>query len=85
MVSSARETWHCPVIVLRKAKRLASNVHAEFDSVQGRQQARSIYEQFLTRNPLRQECFARFLWHLNECFPEKEEDTEDVVFDRGYF
>lgn len=73
------------VIVLRKAKRLASNVRAEFSTSAGRKRARKTYVDFLDKNPLRLECFERFVWHLNQCFPEKEEDAEDVVLGRGYF
>jgi hypothetical protein len=73
------------VIVLRKAKRLASNVRAEFSTVAGRQRARPSYESFIKRFPLQRECFERFISHLNECFPEREEDAEDVVLGRGYF
>ena len=73
------------VIVLRKAKRLSSNVRAEFSTAAGRQKSRGAYEAFLAKNPLQQSCFERFVWHLNECFPEREEDEEDVVLGRGYF
>ncbi|MCA3520011.1 MAG: Bpu10I family restriction endonuclease [Rhodobacter sp.] len=73
------------VIVLRKAKRLGSNVRAEFSSAKGRQASLAKYEEFLDKNPIQAECVRRFIWHLNECFPEKEEDAEDVVLDRGYF
>lgn len=73
------------VIVLRKAKRLGSNVREKFSTAAGRRAARGQYLDFLEANPLRLECFERFIWHLNECFPEKEEDEEDVVLDRGYF
>lgn len=73
------------VIVLRKAKRLGSNVRAAFSTAAGRLKARDAYLEFLDKNPLRQECFERFIWHLTECFPEKEEDAEDVVLGRGYF
>lgn len=73
------------VIVLRKAKRLASNVRAEFSTAQGRKKSRVAYEKFLDRNLLKLECFQRFVWHLQEIFPEKEEDAEDVVLGRGYF
>jgi hypothetical protein len=73
------------VIVLRKAKRLASNIRAEFSTAAGRQRARASYVKHLTTNPLRRECFERFVWHLNECFPEREEDAEDIVLGRGYF
>jgi hypothetical protein len=73
------------VIVLRKAKRLGSNVRSEFSTAAGRRNARASYVSFLDTNPLRVECFERFVWHLAECFPEKEEDAEDVVLGRGYF
>jgi hypothetical protein len=73
------------VIVLRKAKRLASNVRSEFSTASGRKRARPAYVKHLTTNPLRPECFERFVWHLDECFPEHEEDAEDVVLGRGYF
>jgi hypothetical protein len=73
------------VIVLRKAKRLGSNVRAEFSTAQGRRNTRDAFESFLSKSQLRVECFERFIWHLNECFPEKEEDAEDVVLGRGYF
>jgi hypothetical protein len=73
------------VIVLRKAKRLASNIRSEFSSSAGRRKARQTYAKFLLDNELKVDCFERFLWHLNECFPEKEDDAEDVVLGRGFF
>jgi hypothetical protein len=73
------------VIVLRKAKRLGSNVRSEFSTAAGRRASRSIYTSYLDKNPLRPECFSRFIWHLDECFPEHAEDEEDVVLGRGYF
>lgn len=73
------------VIVLRKAKRLASNIRAEFSTAAGRRTARDAYVRHLTKNPLKLECFERFVWHLDECFPEQEEDAEDIVLGRGYF
>jgi hypothetical protein len=73
------------VIVLRKAKRLASNVREQFATAKGRQNYRARYVEYLDRCPLRQECFGRFVGHLNECFPTAAEDQEDVVLGRGYF
>ena len=73
------------VVVLRKAKRLGSNVRAEFSTSAGRKASRKAYVEFLDKNPLRLDCFERFIWHLNECFPETEADAEDVVLGRGYF
>lgn len=73
------------VIVLRKAKRLSSNIRANFSTSQGRKRSRSAYVSFLDENPLYLESFERFIWHLNECFPEKAEDAEDIILERGYF
>lgn len=73
------------VIVLRKAKRLASNVRDAFGTVRGRQTRRQMYADFLAQNPLRLECFERFVSHLKECFPTEAADREDVVLVRGYF
>ncbi|HVI55865.1 MAG TPA: Bpu10I family restriction endonuclease [Luteibacter sp.] len=73
------------VIVLRKAKRLTSNTRAEFATTAGRKASRAEYETFLDKHPLDIKCFERFVWHLEECFPEKEADAEDIVLGRGYF
>lgn len=73
------------VIVLRKAKRLASNVRDNFRTAAGRRQNRDTYANFLHSNPLHLTSFQRFIYHLNECFPEQEDDTLDVVLGRGYF
>lgn len=73
------------VIVLRKAKRLGSNVRAAFSTSEGRKKGRGAYVSYLDKHPLQLACFERFIEHLAQCFPEKEDDAEDVVLDRGYF
>lgn len=73
------------VIVLRKSKRLGSNVRSNFSTHQGRLDSRATYEQFLDQHPLALEGFQRFVWHLRECFPSEEHDAEDVILHRGYF
>lgn len=73
------------VIVLRKAKRIPSNIRAKFSSANDRKKMRSYYADFLSKNILQIDCFQRFVWHLNDYFPGKEEDAEDIVLDRGYF
>lgn len=73
------------VIVLRKAKRLASNVREHFSTAEGRRRARPRYVEYLDQSLLRVECFARFVEHLRECFPTERADQEDVVLGRGYF
>lgn len=73
------------VIVLRRAKRLASNVRARFSEAAGRTELRDWYDRFLSDHPLCVEGFQRLIWHLNECFPAERHDTVDVVLERGYF
>lgn len=73
------------VIVLRKAKRLPSNVRSNYSTRAGRGAHRDQYQQFLDQNPLSIDCFNRFLFHLNECFPDEAHDADEVVLDRGYF
>lgn len=72
------------VIVLRKAKRMNSNVRDSFGTSSGRQSKRELFINFIERNPLHVSSFKRFIEHLNECFPEKE-STENMVLERGYF
>jgi hypothetical protein len=73
------------VIVLRRCKRLASNVRKDFASVAGREKAREWYEKFLDDNPLSLEGFKRLVFHLNECFPAEEHDSAELILERGYF
>lgn len=73
------------VIVLRKAKRLASNIRSNFSDASSRQGKAKWYSDFLDQNPLSLDAFRRIIFHLNECFPSAEQDAEDVVLGRGYF
>ncbi len=73
------------VIVLRKSKRLGSNVRSKFSTHEGRIASRDTFEKFLDDHPLAMEGFQRFVRHLNECFPSEEHDAEDVILHRGYF
>ncbi len=73
------------VIVLRKSKRLGSNVRSNFSTNHGRLESREMFEKFLDEHPLALDGFRRFIFHLNECFPSEEHDAEDVILQRGYF
>lgn len=73
------------VIVLRKAKRLSSAVREQFRTSAGRRSYRHAYANFLRTNPLHLSSFERFIYHLNECFPEQGDETLDAVLSRGYF
>ena len=73
------------VIVLRRCKRLTSNLRKDFATVEGRAKARDWYGKFLDDHPLNLDGFKRLVSHLNECFPANEQDTTEAVLERGYF
>lgn len=81
---STRLTAMDEVIVLRRAKRLASNVRANFSTAEGRNERRDWYENFVNSHPLSVDGFKRFIAYLKECFPDNNDD-DDTVVGRGYF
>ena len=52
------------VIVLRKARRLGSNVRQHFFTAAGRLENRDAFKQYLTDHPLAPDAFRRFLSHV---------------------
>ncbi|HJT76762.1 MAG TPA: Bpu10I family restriction endonuclease [Gemmataceae bacterium] len=72
------------VIILRKAKRLGSNVRSNFGSVRGRKANRDKYVKYLTDNPLRVEMFQRFLGHVRGLL-QSEAPVESDVLSKGFF
>ena len=72
------------VIILRKAKRLGSNVRAKFSTAAGRTKSRDAYVEFLTKNPLHQDMFCRLVEHVRELL-KNEAPVEANVLDLGYF
>lgn len=81
---STRLTAVDEVIVLRKSKRLASNVRANFSTRAGRIASKAAYERFLDTNFLHLSCFERLIEHIRECFPTVEL-SEAGALARGYF
>lgn len=73
------------VIVLRKAKRLSSNIRSRYSTADGRKQARQAYENYLRDHPLDLGCFERFVAHLNDAFPAAKQESESSILKRGYF
>lgn len=73
------------VIVLRKAKRISSNIRSDFSDTKDRKKNAKFYEEFLNKNPLSIDCFRRFIHHLQECFPNTTKEEDDLVLNRGYF
>ena len=72
------------VIILRKSKRLGSNVRGSFGSVKGRRDNRARYAKHLQDNPLRLEMFQRFLGHIRGIL-QSEAPVESAVLSKGYF
>jgi hypothetical protein len=72
------------VILLRKAKRINSNVRSAFATVAGRQKARADYVNHLKKYPLRTEMFGRFVAHVAKIL-RNEAPEEREVLDHGYF
>jgi hypothetical protein len=70
------------IIILRKAKRLPSNVRDQFNTAAGRKRHKETFIAHLAANPIAAETLARFLGHIQKLIGS---DTEDDVLARGYF
>ena len=70
------------ILILRRAKRLPSDVRRAFGSVAGREESREEFVQHLETNPFSTEVFLRFLNHIRELI---EDNAENDVLGRGYF
>jgi hypothetical protein len=72
------------VQILRKAKRMNSNVRSVFSAVAGRKAKRAEYVGFLNRNPLQLEMFQRLLKHIRRLLKSDIPPEQDVL-SKGYF
>jgi len=72
------------IIILRKAKRLSSNVRSRFSTYDGRQASRETYVMHLKKSPLRLELFQRFINHIRQLLTS-EGPEEKSVLELGYF
>lgn len=70
------------IIILRKAKRLPSNVRRQFSTAAGRQQNRDAFTNYLKAHPFSAETFSRFLDYVHKLVGD---NTEGDVLRRGYF
>lgn len=70
------------IIILRKAKRLSSNIRASFSTRAGRRETRVTFVAYLESHPFSVGSFTRFLAHLRKMFNDEEE--EDILA-KGYF
>jgi hypothetical protein len=72
------------ILILRKAKRINSNVRSHFSTAANRRIRRTAYLEYLTANPFYPEMFSRFLSHIRELI-HNEQPEERSVLDIGYF
>lgn len=72
------------VIILRKAKRLSSNVRKEFDTHARRQAKRTDYIKYLESNPIAIEMVQRFVEHIRKLIGN-ETPVERDVLKQGFF
>ena len=72
------------ILIIRKAKRVNSNVRKEFSTYQGRQRFREWYVNYLNDNPYSVEILKRFFNHVLSQMAN-EDLVEQSVLDLGYF
>ncbi len=72
------------ILLLRKAKRINTNVRSKYATFAGRQANRAAYVKYLTDNPFRVEVFERFVNHIRSIL-RNEAPVESDVLARGYF
>ena len=72
------------VIILRKAKRLSSNIRKDFSTHRGRLGRREQYVQYLTEHPLSVDMFQRFLDHIRGLLLSEAPVESDVLIN-GFF
>ena len=72
------------ILIVRKAKRISSNVRKEFSTKDGRKRWRKWYCDYLKDNPYSSEILARFISHIISQM-NNEELIEESVLEVGYF
>ena len=72
------------ILLLRKAKRINSNIRCQYDNFARRQANRAYYYQYLKGNPFRVDMFERFVNHVRKLIHHEELIEQDVL-SIGYF
>lgn len=72
------------VLILRRAKRLNSNIRSQFNNFSGRQRAKESYSRFLAENPIRIDVLQRFIGHIRSLLNDEAPDERNVL-ELGYF
>jgi len=73
------------VIVLRKAKRINSNIRSAFSSASGRKEKLPEYRKFIHDNPLDYSMFKYLVECLNSALPSPSDEDVELKLQRGYF
>lgn len=72
------------ILIVRKAKRISSNIRKEFSTYAGRQKNREWYVNYLTIHPYSVSVLKRFVDHIFSQM-KNEDLIEESVLDVGYF
>ena len=72
------------ILIVRKAKRISSNIRKSFSTYEGRQKYRKWYTDYLKDHPYDSRIFKRFIEHIIAQI-KNEELIEKSVLDVGYF
>lgn len=72
------------ILIVRKAKRISSNIRKEFSTYGGRQKHREWYVNYLTAHPYSANVLKRFVDHIFSQM-KNEDLIEESVLDVGYF
>ncbi len=72
------------VLILRKAKRINSNVRSHFSTVAGRAQHSESFKNYLIQNPFNIEVFTRFINHIQGMLNDEDPEENSVLGD-GFF
>jgi len=72
------------ILILRKDKRISSNIRKEFSTKIGREKWRPWYTEYLMNNPYSVDMFKRFINHIFSQM-SNEELIEESVLEVGYF
>lgn len=72
------------VLIMRKAKRISSNIRSSFSTYAGRMERQEWYRDFLLNNPFSVDVFQRFIGHI-ESLINNEDPVEANVLEDGFF
>ncbi|WP_242497004.1 Bpu10I family restriction endonuclease [Bacillus altitudinis] len=81
---SSSTTYIDEILILRKAKRLNSNVRSKYSTYKGRMASRDQYETYLKGYPYSKEVFERFINYIIAQLDDKD-PIEESVLEIGYF